>query len=164
FAWDVQEVGDARLQFRASLGNEQDAFAWTLPVALPTTKETSATFASTDGTAQEALRLPADRIDGLGGLSVRLSSTALAGLDGAADFLFTYPYGCLEQRTSATRPLFLADALLDAFDLSVLGGTRDEAIAAWTRELRRYWADGEYGGFSLWPGSPEPNPYVSAYT
>ena len=140
FDWTAERTGDAALTFAARLGNERDAFATTLPVALPTTKEVTATFASTDGAAQEALRLPTDRVPGLGGLRVTLASTALAGLDGAARYLFEYPYGCLEQTTSRVRPLLVGGALLDAFDLAPLGGDRRQVVEGWLGSLDEYWS------------------------
>ena len=160
FRWAADSVDVAALQFRASLGNERDAFATTLPVQLPTTKRTSATFASTDVTAREALRLPEDYVPGLGGLEVQLASTALVGLDGAAEYLFDYPYGCLEQQTSRVRPLLIADDLLEAFDLEALGGDRKEIIEGWLQSLDDFWTG---DGFSLWPGGRHASPYVSAY-
>ncbi len=160
FNWTAGEVGKAEIQFAARLGGERDAFATTLPVALPTTKEISATFASTDGGAQEALALPAGRVPGLGGLRVTLASTALAGLDGATRYLFQYPYGCLEQQTSRIRPLLVGNALLDAFDLDALDGDRQAVVEAWLAGLDDYWVG---DGFGLWPGSRHVNPYITAY-
>ena len=160
FAWRVDAVGTAKLIFTAEMGAERDALAWTLLVSLPSTKHVAATFAATEGEAHEALRLPADRLPGLGRFEARLSSTALVGLDGASRFLFQYPYGCLEQRTSRVRPLLLADELLDAFDLDALDGDRKAVIEQWLANLDDF-RTGD--GFSLWPGGRRPSPYVSAY-
>ena len=160
FRWAADSVDVADLRFRARLGNERDAFATTLPVQLPTTKRASATFASTDVAAKEALRLPEDYVPGLGGLEVQLASTALVGLDGAVEYLFNYPYGCLEQRTSRVRPLLIAGDVLEAFDLEALGGDREAIIEDWLGSLNDFWL-GE--GFSMWVGGRYVNPYVSAY-
>ena len=160
FQWQAPAPAEASLTFEATLGAERDALQVILPIKLPSTKETSATFAVTEGTVQEALQLPADRIPGVGGLEARLSSTALVGLDGASRYLFEYPYGCLEQRTSRIRPLLLADDLLDAFELEALDGDRSDVVQAWLRDLEGFWAG---DGFSLWPGGRWQSPYVSAY-
>ncbi len=162
FRWRVDEVGATpEVRFEAEMGGERDAFATALPVARPTVRTTTATFASTDGSARHALRVPADALPGLGGLRVTLASTALVGLDGATRYLFTYPYGCLEQRTSAVRPLLLGRDLLDAYDLSALDGDRDAVVRTWLADLNGFWTG---AGFSLWAGGREPNPYVNAYT
>ncbi len=160
FEWTAGQTGEANLRFTAELGRERDAFAVSLPMALPTTKTTTATFAATDGTAQEALSLPPDRVPGLGGLRVTLASTALAGLDGATRYLFQYPYGCLEQTTSRVRPLLVGTTLLDAFDLDALGGDRQQVVEAWLGSLDEYWTG---DGFGLWAGDRYTNPYLSAY-
>ena len=160
FNWNTTSATDARFTFSASLGSERDAFEVDIPVLLPTIKATQATFASTDTRATEALQLPGNIIPGLGSFQAQLSSTALVGLEGAAEYLFTYPYGCLEQRTSRIRPLIAGDALLDIFDLEVLDADRDELINEWIGMLRSYW-NGD--GFSLWPGYRNTNHYVSAY-
>lgn len=161
FAWHAATADTARLRFDARLDNEQDAFATTLPVRRPTARVATATFASTDSVATEALRLPADRVRGLGGLRLQLASTALVGLDGAARYLFDYPYGCLEQRTSRIRPLLAADDVLEAFDLEALDGDREAAVRGWTTRLDGYWTG---DGFALWEGSSRVDWYTSAYT
>ena len=162
FAWDAETFGDATLQFRATLNGETDAFETTLPVRRPLVERVDAQFASVDTTAaDEALRLPDDRVPGMGLLDMRLASTALVGLDGATDYLFGYPYGCLEQRTSRIRPLVLADNLLEAFDLTALDGDRNAVVADWMARLSDYWIG---SGFGLWTGAYEPNWYATAYT
>ncbi|MEM1096694.1 MAG: hypothetical protein AAGJ10_19010, partial [Bacteroidota bacterium] len=158
--WAAEGLGDAALTFDAALGGERDALVTTLPIAVPSIRETFATFASTDATANEQLRIPPGAMPGAGGLTVELASTALVGLGGAARYLFDYPYGCLEQRTSRIRPLLAGDALLDAFDLEALGGTRDRVVEEWLTALSDYWMG---DGFSLWPGGAYRNPYVEAY-
>lgn len=160
FNWTVPRPGAARVRFDARLGQEQDAFTVPFTIALPLTRNASATFASTDESAVEAIRLPEDRVRGLGRFEVRLSSTALVGLDGALQYLFNYPYGCLEQRTSAVRPLLIARNLLDAFDLEAIEGNGDRAVEQWLSDLNDFWT-GE--GFSQWAENRYTNHYVSAY-
>lgn len=161
FNWNTTQASDATFTFNAQLDRESDAFELSVPIVLPTIKATQATFASTADQATEAFRLPGNIVPTLGNFQAQVSSTALVGLDGAADYLFTYPYGCLEQRTSRIRPLFLGEDLLSMFDIEVLGGDREKAIDAWFSELREFW---QYQGFSLWPGrSGRVNHYVSAY-
>lgn len=161
FDWTASTAGDARVTFRARLNGETDALATTLPVKRPTTKRASATFASTQDTAREALQLPVDRVPGLGQFDVTLASTALVGLDGAVQHLFEYPYGCLEQTTSRVRPLLAGSALLDAFDLEAFEEkNRDQVVRDWLGSLSSFWMG---DGFSLWEGGEHVNPYVTAY-
>jgi len=161
FDWAAPTAGDAEVTFRARLNGETDAMTTTLPVQRPTTKRASATFAATADTAREALRLPPDRVPGLGRFDVTLASTALVGLDGAVEHLFDYPYGCLEQTTSRVRPLLAGGGLLDAFDLQAFEKkNRDEVVRDWLGALGTYWTG---RGFSLWTGGEHVNPYVTGY-
>lgn len=160
FRWRADASGEPELRFTARLADERDAFATVLPVALPTIRTRTGTFASTDGRAAEALRLPEDAVQGLGGLRVTLASTALAGLDGAARYLFQFPYGCVEQQTSRVRPLLTGAEILEAFDLTVLDGNRDAIVRQWLADLEGFWT-GE--GFAMWRGQSWANPYASAY-
>lgn len=160
FVWTIAEAGDALLQFKASLGAESDAFEVTLPAQLPTIKTTQGTFASTQDEASEQIRIPASVVAEMGGFEAQVSSTALVGLDGAAKYLFRYPYGCLEQRTSRIRPLIAGDALLETFDLSPLDGERDRLIQEWLGDLRTFWVG---NGFTMWTGGRHVHPYVTAY-
>jgi len=162
FDWTAPTADTARVTFRARLNGETDALSTSLPVKRPTTKRASATFASTQDTAREALQLPEQRVPGLGQFDVTLASTALVGLDGAVQYLFEYPYGCLEQTTSRVRPLVAGGALLDAFDLEAFEDkNRDQVVRDWMGSLQSYWTG---DGFSLWEGGSHVNPYVTAYT
>jgi len=161
FAWTVPATGTAQVTFAGTLGSEKDALRVPLTLTRPLTKQTAATFASTADGVTEALSVPSGAVADLGGWRIRLASTALVGLDGALDYLFTYPYGCLEQRTSAVRPLFLANDILESFDLTALGGDRDDVIAAWLGDLQSFWVG---NGFTMWQGQWMASPYVSAYT
>jgi hypothetical protein len=160
FDWAAPRPDTAAVTFRATLAEEQDALETTLPIQRPATKQVSATLASTDEQAQQALRLPADRVADLGSFEARLASTALVGLDGALPYLFDYPYGCIEQRTSRIRPVFIARDVLDAFDLTVPGFDPQQAAQEWMTALDDYWTG---DGFAMWAGGTRANPYVSAY-
>ena len=161
FDWTAPTAGDAAITFRGQLNDNTDAFKTTLPVNRPTTKRVSATFASTSDTARQALRLPSERVSGLGQFNVSLASTALTGLDGAVEHLFDYPYGCLEQTTSRVRPLVAGDDLLNAFDLTAFEkGNRKKVVKEWLGSLEKYWTG---NGFSLWEGGDHVNEYVTGY-
>lgn len=160
FRAEAPAADTARVAFRAQMNGETDALRIPLPITRSTTTDVQATFASTEGTATETLRPPPDRVSGEGQLDVRLASTALTGLDGALEHLFTYPYGCIEQQTSRIRPLLLAPGLVDAFGLTLPFDNRDAAIADWRDELSRFWTG---DGFAMWPGSSTAQPYLTGY-
>lgn len=155
----AEEAGMARLVFSATGASESDAFEIEIPLLENLTRVSAGMFASTDGLVTEQLAWrdgPTNRRS----LDVRVSSTALVGLDGAVEYLFDYPYGCLEQRTSRVRPLVLSGDLVDEFGLEVLDGKREEIVADWLTDLGRYWTE---SGYSLWAGGRTSHPWVTAY-
>lgn len=160
FNWVSNSSSEPELRFRATLGSERDAFATHLTIQAPTVRIRTGTFASTENQATEAIHIPADAVAGLGGFRVTMASTALTGLDGAARYLFEYPYGCIEQRTSRIRPLVLGNELLDMYDLTVLDGDRDQLIRQWLSDIEGFWTG---NGFSMWRGQSFANVYASAY-
>ena len=160
FRAEAPAADSAHIAFRAQMNGETDALRIPLPITRSTTTDVQATFASTDATATETLRPPPERVPGEGQLDVRLASTALTGLDGALEHLFTYPYGCIEQQTSRIRPLLLASDLVDAFGLALPFDNRDAAVQDWRDELSRFWT-GE--GVAMWPGSSTAQPYLTGY-
>ncbi len=152
--------GSARVTFRASLGGETDALETTLPLALAASRVVAASFHRVDDATAIGLRIPDDVISSA--LTARLAPTVLAGAAPLARSLATYPYGCLEQQTSAVRPLFLGRDLFAATDAAALGDDKAR-VAAWASALGSFWT-GE--GFSMWPsssGGAYVQPFVSAY-
>lgn len=77
-------------------------------------------------------------------------------------YLLHYPYGCIEQTTSTTRPLLVASKLIGNVDPAILGGKTIEQLAMHgiNRVLSMQTAD---GGFSYWPGDSRPVPWGTAY-
>ncbi len=108
----------------------------------------------------EAVVIPSFADNGVGSLSVTLDATMLGMLDSAVTYLFRYPYGCLEQRSSAILPLVLFGEYIDAFGLKTdVADPRtvvESELKEWGKvQLRN-------GGFPYWPSGTEANVYVSA--
>ena len=76
--------------------------------------------------------------------------------------LLHYPYGCIEQTTSATRPLLFLPQLIGSVDPTVVpqGGVERFAQAGIERVLSMQTPS---GGFGYWPGDREPNLWGTAY-
>jgi uncharacterized protein YfaS (alpha-2-macroglobulin family) len=77
-------------------------------------------------------------------------------------YLVRYPYGCIEQTTSSTRPLLFVERLVGSVDPGVLQGKQIEpmVMAGVNRILSM---QTPAGGFGYWPGSSEPVFWGTAY-
>ncbi|MBC8042527.1 MAG: Ig-like domain-containing protein [Rhizobacter sp.] len=165
FKFETQGRGIATFKFSATTdAGNSDALEQKIPVQVPYTKETLAMFGSTETKSVERVKIPNNIYAGLGGFTAQASSTALVGLREATAYLFEYPYGCLEQKSSRILPIVLAGDLIESFDLDTFGKTKADTkrvIEQTLGEFEKYQTSG--GGFSYWPGSPYPYDYVSIY-
>jgi uncharacterized protein YfaS (alpha-2-macroglobulin family) len=77
-------------------------------------------------------------------------------------YLVRYPYGCIEQTTSSTRPLLFVSQLMDNVDPTVTGNKKveDMVMAGLSRVLSMQTPS---GGFGYWPGDTEPVAWGTAY-
>jgi uncharacterized protein YfaS (alpha-2-macroglobulin family) len=166
FSGSAKAIGRARIQMRARIGNESDAFEDVIPIEVLASPETVSAYgeaAGANGVARETIRVPSGVIPGFGGLSVELSSTAMVGLGEGARYLVEYPYGCAEQKASASLALVLAGDLGDAFTLPGMDPAKMRPVAQRTlRELETFQCGN--GGFAYWPGACwTTSPYLTAY-
>jgi len=81
---------------------------------------------------------------------------------GHLDHLVRYPYGCIEQTTSSTRPLLYLGSLLPALapELAATGELEAMVQSGVDRALSM---QTPAGGFAYWPGSSEPAYWATAY-
>jgi alpha-2-macroglobulin len=170
FNYSAIGAGSAEFDFQGSMkkgdtdsASITDGLMLTLPVELPRTKESVALYESTTDSANQALVIPENIYSNLGNLEFTTASTALGGLEGSVDYLFEYPYGCLEQQMSRILPIVLGKDMVDAFHLSILKGKDAHAIAQkGLDEIGEYQTEG--GGLSIWKGGRWVYPYVTGYT
>lgn len=161
FGVDVADAGELEVTFEARLGKEADRVQVKRPVAAPLALEAMAVYGRTEGSEGQALA----SLDGLradvGGLELRLASTALVGLDAGLTQLLDYPYACTEQLASRVLPLAPLSGLARRYEVALPAELPAVLEANVGEILKRQRGD---GGFALWPSSPEPHPWVSAYT
>jgi uncharacterized protein YfaS (alpha-2-macroglobulin family) len=152
--------GEVRFDFTASGARASDRVLTTRAITSPAALEATAIYGRTESAEAQALGdLGAVRAD-VGGLTLALASTALVGLDAGLGQLVDYPYACTEQLASGLLPLTSLRGLGERYGLALpadLGAAIEARIGA---ILARQSGD---GGFGLWPDSPEPYPWVSAY-
>ncbi|EAI9961201.1 alpha-2-macroglobulin [Campylobacter coli] len=98
-----------------------------------------------------------DYILGTTNATLKLSSTPILDMDKRIKYLLNYPYGCIEQTTSAVLPQLFLDKFSTEFD-------KQKAINNINAAIERYsnfqTAD---GGFAYWQGGDESNAWGSNY-
>lgn len=91
------------INFRVTAGdeNDSDGMEHTLPVLKSRTVDTAATYGTTtENMVSEAIQLPNDIYTDTGNISVVLSPSVIANLDGAFRYMRDYIYPCWEQKLS----------------------------------------------------------------
>lgn len=160
FALRTDHVGAATFTFRAEGMGQKDAAVFTKKVQIPTIYETVALSGETERAVAEKLGdLSAIRSDS-GGLTVRLASTALVGVESVVDQLTDYPHGCTEQLSSRLLPLIESKELSSFFGFAVESRPDKLADAVIAQILERQHSD---GGFGYWSSSAESDPWLSTY-
>ncbi len=144
------------------MGGESDGLETHLGVRPVRSLETVALTGVVEDRAEERLKIPENAYPEDGRLDLRVSPTALSGLQGALNYLREYPYLCLEQRISAMLPYLVAAQVI--FDLK-LGPLDEPGARRYVRSALRdiYACQKDEGGFGLWPDSAWTSPYATCY-
>ena len=111
------------------------------------------------GSEKESLTIPGFAKEGRGDLKFTLDATRLGLLGSSVNYLFDYPYGCLEQQSSRILPLVSFDEYIDVFGLD----SRIQDIRSCVKSFTGKWADYQHadGGFGYWPESERSSLFVS---
>lgn len=143
--------GEANISFiiKSSVINEK--LEVKLPVEAPIIKETFTTIGKIDPKAnsknfiQEGLIIPKNITDNFGELKITVDDTKLTTLAGSLRYLYNYPYGCLEQRSSKIFPLVV-------FKDKVKGFINTINVKSVVENELKYWAkfQNSDGGFPFW--------------
>jgi len=100
-------------------------------------------------------------LEGEGELSLGISNSRLFEARDALEYLLHYPYGCVEQTTSATMPWLALGKYEPLFPSLLGGGKAKEVVQAGVNKLLQMTTDD--GGLAYWPGGQEPSFWGSAY-
>lgn len=162
YPFGADRIGRAVFTFKAVLDSEKDAVSISIPLNLPKPTESVGLFGSTTGEQREWIEIPEDFIPGVGGGTFTAASTAMVDLAKCSEYLFNYPYGCLEQRLSRVLPMILFGKVVDAFKLPGLV-ERDyhQVIQEDLNKMVSFQLPN--GGMAAWVDSAYDNPYISAY-
>lgn len=156
-------VGGASFHVVASAGGEESREDLEVPIlsAKPRTrvvKRLEASDGKVDLTSELTGWLPTTEKS-----SIWVTANPYGDVFGHLRHLVHYPYGCIEQTTSTTRPLLVLRDLLMEADPGLLPtgtGIEDMVKKGIDRVLSMQTAA---GGFSYWPGSEYPTAWGTAY-
>ncbi|MBQ0050474.1 MAG: alpha-2-macroglobulin [Treponema sp.] len=101
------------------------------------------------GSETEYLQIPGFAKDGMGEVKVTLDATQLGLLGTSVNYLFDYPYGCMEQQSSRILPLVSFGDYIKVFGM-------DNKVSSPKSVVKQYfkkWKDIQHknGGFPYWP-------------
>lgn len=143
-----ERLGNARVRFNAVSGNERAQDEINIEVRSPNPPSTRVVQHLLQAGETWEHRIAPHGMPGTNQVTLEVSAIPPLNLERRLNFLITYPYGCLEQTTSAAFPqLFLSSLVeMDPADRS-----RAEAnVRAAIERLRSF--QHPDGAFSYWPG------------
>lgn len=117
------------------------------------------TVGADDKKSEEEFVIPDFAKDGQGSLKFTLDATRLGMLGTGVNYLFRYPYGCLEQQSSRILPLIIFENYIDVFGLDSEVNNPSKLVKSYFKQ----WAKIQHndGGFPYWKDSPNSSFYVS---
>lgn len=159
----ADRTGTLTVQAAISSEDFSDAVQVSLPIYAPATSEAFATYGSFDDASvqQQTLRVPLEAFDQFGGLDITTSATALHGLRDAVDYLRTYPYPFAEPLASRLISYVALQKVLPEFGSEWEPSTIQNQIEADLQALLE--TQRNDGGFGIWRGAQESNPFVSVH-
>lgn len=144
-------AGTAHFQCTAVAGNLVDSSEFSIPIYVPASKETFATYGQVDdGAIKQKLNFPTNVFEQVGGFSVSTSSTAMQALTDAYFYLYNYQYGCTEQISSRLIAMLSLQNILTAF-----GKLEGEAGTQFRTSVQKdldalFTRQNDDGSFGLW--------------
>lgn len=100
-------------------------------------------------------------LEGEGTVTITASSSGLTEVRDALDYVLQYPYGCVEQTSSAMMPWLALGGFQELFPGQLDPAKRKEALQKGVNRLLAMVTDN--GGLAYWPGGKEPNLSGTAY-
>ena len=155
----ADEIGIAKIKISAKSGSEtaQQEFEVDVRSANPRTMHPKTIIIEPGKNA--TIDYLADGIKGSNHLTVEASTFPAINLSGRMDELIHYPYGCIEQTTSAVFPQLLALEVMDCQE-----DDKKEMVKNIKAGLLRYQSfQTSEGGFAYWPGNRDADPWGTNY-
>ncbi len=158
----AQKAGEVEVVFSVSSDILKERLVQPLVIEHPFVFETftaTGTVERSASSVSEMVALPSFADLNAGSLSVTLDATRLATLSSAVDYVFNYPYGCMEQQSARLLPLVVFGDYIATFGLK----TEVPDVKKTVRETFASWKQIQVsdGGFPYWPEGTESSFYVS---
>jgi uncharacterized protein YfaS (alpha-2-macroglobulin family) len=102
-------------------------------------------------------------LGGTGSVELAFSRSPLSAAADSVDFLLKYPYGCVEQSTSAMIPWCVADNLKSQIPALAKANEQDSRAAIQEGVNRLISMQLPNGSFSYWPGGSETADWATSY-
>jgi uncharacterized protein YfaS (alpha-2-macroglobulin family) len=153
------KMGKAEITVNASGGGESAIYKMQLEVRSPNPPETRSDLKVLGPREKFEKTFVPFGIEGTGSASIEVSSLPSVNLEKRLNYLIEYPHGCSEQVTSGVFPQLWVKELCGNSS-----GIAEKASANVTAGIQtlvtRQMAN---GGIALWPGSMEPDRWVTSY-
>ena len=158
----AQKAGTVTLEFTIKSDVLNERLVTPLKIEKPYIFETVTTtgqLSEKEDSASERVVIPSFAEDAQGSLSVTLDATRLGLLGDAVQYLFEYPYGCLEQQSSRVLPLVIFEDYIDVFNMK----SEVTNIKKFVRSFFAHWKNAQHddGGFGYWETSYRSDLFVS---
>jgi uncharacterized protein YfaS (alpha-2-macroglobulin family) len=166
FALCAVKAGEGEISFETNSPVHAEMLTETYTVEEPVLFEATATIGSVEGkgaspfSVVEGIMLPAGVPGNQGNLEVSLGASKLPMLGGAVRYVFDYPYGCNEQKTSRVLPLVLFGEYASAFGLASRVPDPRRTVERTMAEVAA--SQRPDGSFGVWPWSGYASYYVTA--
>ncbi|QTQ16510.1 MG2 domain-containing protein [Treponema parvum] len=158
----AQKAGEVEVVFSVSSDILKERLVQPLVIEHPFVFETFTSTGTVERSASstsEAVALPSFADLNAGSLSVTLDASRLATLSSAVNYVFNYPYGCMEQQSARLLPLVVFGDYIGTFGLKTevpdVKKTVKETFASW-KQIQL-----DDGGFPYWPEGTRSSFYVS---
>ncbi|MBD3374145.1 hypothetical protein GF406_03850 [candidate division KSB1 bacterium] len=159
FPFEVIHPRKSQVEFFARMGSYSDAVRISVPFHSASRPETVALAHHADSTAQEKVAVPENLADHPSLLELEISPGLLGQMQGPLDYLFHYPYECLEQQLSRIMPVVVAEPLLGTFEHET-DSLKNFAQSVLDQIVK---FQNFSGGLGLWRSSERASPFVSSY-
>ena len=158
--------GHGQLKFIATAGDkfDSDSVAHSVPVNPRRSLETASDYGTiVSDHVSQSLKIPQGIYTDVGAISVALSPSVIGNLDGALDYLKTYPHLCWEQRLTKAVGANSYTRLKDYLKKSTQWADPEGDIQKTLSSAVNFQAPN--GGMTYWSASnANVSPYLSAYT